>query len=293
MQKKKILSSSSSPKSKKSANPVRFTGKQKNEECMASSSSSSPPRAEMSAIPVSFTGKQKNEECMAASSSSLAPPPDSTANTRGKTVGVKKIIESLSTTEKAWMANADADKDYSVLLREKLGPSHCRLHNALVFSIAWMMTNFEVIQGEFPYSVSREYTIIDKKLRLITEGKARNLRGDLDFIVRSRRTKKYCVVDVKTSEYVPSSEGTTSLDCAVMKRINVLQLRVYAVLAKRHFKLTYTPACYIVGVNHKLKTDGFAVWKLANTKMAVDLESALSSFPKDYRLLSAKDFAEK
>lgn len=247
--------------------------------------------ASSNSVPVRFGPSRK--KAVAAEIKEQTTMPD-IPNRKTKTVGVNSLIKLLAYKDDHWKLNATKDEHYSEETAASLGQKIDRLHNALSLSIGWMMANFSPIRDDsFKYTVSREYTVIDRKHKMIVNNKAGFLRGDLDFVVKHRTSKRLCVVDIKTTELNQTGLNEKEwLEAAVMKRKNVLQLRVYAVLARRKFGLSYTPDCYVLGVHVGATTKGFAVWKLASTVSAVDLESALSVWPQDYRRLSPNDFAD-
>lgn len=256
----------------------------------------------------SFTAKltNRNPPIQAASSSPAVMVPTSNVvlpphkpTRKKKTIGVTSFISKLETNEYCWKKTATKDEHYRVLASEGLGGPKSRLHNALSYSIGWVMANFRpILDKNDPvyrlYTVSREYTVIDPKLKMVVNNVAGYLRGDVDFVVMDRVTKRWCVIDIKTTDNtkVPAGKPDEWLETAVMKCKNVLQLRVYSVLVRRRFNLDYTPECYILGVHIGETKKGFGIWKLKNARTAVDLESALGLWKNDYRPVQPTDFAD-
>jgi len=263
------------------------------------------PRSQMTGpskvyVKPSFTAKlNKNRNVTippVTASSSAVPSPHAPSRSK-KTMGVNAFINHLAFDTNHWRMSAEKDH-YRQITCENLGSKINRLHNLISYSIGWVMARFRpILDKAHPvyklYTVSREYTIIDSRLKLVQNRTAGYLRGDVDFIVKDRETRRWCVIDIKTTEFEKTSMDSSDwLETAVMKRKNILQLRAYAVLVRRHFNLDYTPECYVLGAHIGATNKGFAVWKLSNIQSAVDLESAFSLWKDTYRSIKDTDFAD-
>jgi len=124
-------------------------------------------------------------------------------------------------------------------------------------------------------SVSSEFKV---HARLTRNGRAVALRGIIDYLGVDPKTGRLVVIDYKTaqaSKYVNSA-------CMVVP--DIVQVRLYAVMVRKMFKLEYTPKCYLLKFaltaeltrNTRTKTRAIGLWKIRGTNKITTLEEAIN-----------------
>jgi len=156
-----------------------------------------------------------------------------------KKVGVTTLIASVAKSDKSWKEESGRfRRRYNF---ESKGGKLSRTHDSY---IALHDALYNVLGFSF---VDKEVHLQDQNSKVIHKTEVKYIHGYVDMILK-RSDGKFAIIDIKTTK-----SKTIPLMNAVTKQKYELQLRLYAYLLKRVYKLTYVPSCYICGIRLKDK----------------------------------------
>ena len=191
-------------------------------------------------------------------------------DTKMKQIGVTTFINSLAKNkDNHWKKTSGRfRKRYSI---DGKGSKLSYMHDSYITlqDILYKVLCFTYIDKEVEFK--------HEKIRVIHNGEVKILRGFVDILLK-QKDGKIAILDIKTTK-----AESFSLMEAVLKQKNELQLRLYAYLVMKVYKLSYIPPCYICGIHLKKKCQ-ITIWDVPlDLKEFNSIEEVLSIWPETYR----------